>query len=555
MIPAAQTAVQLVGPDALTLNPAKPVPTPGPHQILGQIECVGLCASDMKLLHQFDGHARKTPVLAHLSAEILAGIPSYVPNGSPTVPGHEVVLRVAAIGPGVTSVTVGGRYLVQADFRDLKTAASNGAFGYNFEGGLQQWVLLDERVTVAANGDSYLLSVPEARGASQIALVEPWACVEDAFRVTERRTLTPGGRLLVVTPPGTALDLGGVDTARCGERFAVGAAPAGFTTIALDTPSQVTFDDIIVAGADADQIERLFPFLANDGMLVIATGGATFARPLTLALGRIHYGNVRLATTATTRVAEALARIPVDGELRPGDHVNVIGAGGPMGVMAMVRAVASSQAGAVIEGGVRNAERAEALRRRVAPFAAARGVTVRVFDPSRETPQAAVDYAFLMAPVAALIPDLITEAAPGGIINLFAGIPANVPCTIDLNSVVAKGLYLIGTSGSTLDDMRVVLGKVLDGQLDTDLSVGAVCGMAGAIAGLDAVRDKTVAGKIVVYPSLKDLPLIELDHLGEHFPSVAALLRDGCWNAAAEAELLRVASETAMATMPSKDSP
>lgn len=555
MIPTAQTAVQLVGPDALALNATKPVSTPGPHQILGQIECVGLCASDMKLLHQFDGHARKTPVLAHLTAEILAGIPSYVPDGKPTVPGHEVVLRVVAVGPGVTSVEVGGRYLVQADFRDLKTQGSNGAFGYNFEGGLQQWVLMDERVTVAANGDSYLLPVPNARGASQIALVEPWACVEDAFRVRERRTLLPSGRLLVVVPPGTALDLHEVDTSTSAERYAFGAAPAGFTPIALDTPSQVTFDDIIVAGADADQIERLFPRLANGGLLVIATGGATFSRPLTVALGRVHYGNVRVATTTTTRAADALARIPIDGELRPGDHVNVIGAGGPMGVMAMVRAVASSQPGAVIEGGVRNAERADALRRRVAPFAAARGVTVRVFDPSSDAPQGGVDYAFLMAPVAELIPDLIAEAAPDGIINLFAGIPASVACTVDLNPVVAKGLYLIGTSGSTLDDMRVVLGKVLNGQLDTDLSVGAVSGMAGAIAGLDAVRDKTVAGKIVVYPQLTNLPLIELDQLGSRFPSVAAKLREGCWNAEAEAELLRVAGSAPTPTMVSGETP
>ena len=88
MIPHSQTAVQLVGPDRLALNSAKPIPAPGPRQILAQVECVGLCASDMKLLHQFDRHARKTPVLAHLGADVLAGIPSYVPDGAPTVPGH-----------------------------------------------------------------------------------------------------------------------------------------------------------------------------------------------------------------------------------------------------------------------------------------------------------------------------------------------------------------------------------------------------------------------------------------------------------------------------------
>lgn len=532
-----QTAVQLVGPDQLRLNPDKAIPRPGPRQFLARIECVGLCASDMKLLHQFDGHARKSPVLAHLSEATLAGIPSYVPDSKPTVPGHEVVLRVEALGEGVTSVAIGGRYLVQADFRDLRTARSNGAFGYNFEGGLQQWVLLDERVTVSAAGESYLIPVPEERGASQIALVEPWACVEDAFRVSERRGLLPGGTLLLIAD--APLDLDGLAIETSARRLAAGSwIPDGFTRVAIDTPAAPAFDDIIVGGADADRIERIFPFLGQNGLLIVATGGARFGRDLTLPLGRIHYGNVRIATTAGMRPADAVAAIPVNGELRAGDHVNVIGAGGPMGVMAMVRAVASSRPGALVEGGVRSRSRAEGLRQRVTPFAQARGVDLRIFDPEREAPRGAVDYAFLMAPVADLIPGLVADAAAGGIINLFAGIPDRVPCRLDLDAVVAKRLYFIGTSGSTLEDMRVVLGKVLEDQLDTDLSVGAISGMAGAIAGLEAVRDKTVAGKIVVYPQLPDLPLILLEDLHRTHPRVAALLRDGCWNRAAEAALL-----------------
>ena len=45
----------------------------------------------MKLLKQFDGHARKMPVVAHLGEEVLKET-SYVPDGAPTVPGHEVVI-------------------------------------------------------------------------------------------------------------------------------------------------------------------------------------------------------------------------------------------------------------------------------------------------------------------------------------------------------------------------------------------------------------------------------------------------------------------------------
>ncbi len=540
--PVQHTAVQLTGADRLELNRNKPTPQPGPTQILARVECVGLCFSDMKLLHQFQGHPRKSPVLAHLADDVLRGIQSYVPDHQPTVPGHEAVLRVMAIGDQVRSVTVGGRYLVQADFRDLKTANSNGAFGYNFEGGLQQYVLLDERVTVAANGDSYLLPVPNDRSASQLALVEPWACVEDAFRTVERRTLKPGGSVLLAGIPG---DLRGFDASASGQRrwlqvpgMSGAKMPAGFTPVTLADVAARSIDDLIYVGADPTALEALFPLVANHGLVVIATAGEKFGRAVTAPIGRVHYGNIRIVATTTERPADALAAIPATGELRPGDHVNVVGAGGPMGVMAMVRAIASSRVGALVEGGVRNVERATALRDRVTPFATARDVRVRLFNPEVDPPQGAVEYCFLMAPVVELVQHAVRDAAVRGIINVFAGISAETPVPVDLDAVAAKQLYFIGTSDSTMEDMRVVLGKVVDDSLDTNLSVGAVTGMAGAIDGLNAVKNRTIAGKIVVYPQLGDFPLLELDELTARYPTLKPLLINGCWSKAAEEALL-----------------
>jgi hypothetical protein len=92
-----------------------------------------------------------------------------------------------------------------------------------------------------------------------------------------------------------------------------------------------------------------------------------------------------------------------------------------------------------------------------------------------------------------------------------------------------------------MEDMEAVLAKVNAGDLDTNLSVGAVSGMSGAIEGLEAVRDGKVAGKILVYPELGDFPLLSLEALIERYPSIAPLLDDGDWTKAAEDELLRVA--------------
>ncbi len=197
-IPEAQYAVQLVGPDKLVLNKSKEVFRPGRHQILCRVEAVGLCFSDLKLLKQFSSHVRKSEIVSGIDPEILKEIPSYVPGERPTVPGHETVVRIEAVGAGVEDFKAGERYLVQTDYRWLHTSSSNGAFGYNLEGALQEYVLMDERVITSPEGDSMLIPVSEALSGSAIALVEPWACVEDAYASRERRSLRADGQMLVV---------------------------------------------------------------------------------------------------------------------------------------------------------------------------------------------------------------------------------------------------------------------------------------------------------------------------------------------------------------------
>src|SRR5581483_10422950 len=115
-VPDKQRAVQLVGPDQLRVNESKPVFQPGAHQVLCQVK----------------------------------------------------------VGPEVKRFKVGERYLVQTDYRWLPTKSSNAAFGYNFEGALQEFVLVDERVITAPDGESMFIPAPEDLSASAIALCEPW---------------------------------------------------------------------------------------------------------------------------------------------------------------------------------------------------------------------------------------------------------------------------------------------------------------------------------------------------------------------------------------------
>lgn len=553
-LPESQYAVQLVGPGELQLNEKKAVHKPGPHQMLARVEAVGLCFSDLKLLGQFSEHARKGPIISGLANEILDSIPSYAPGDKPTVPGHEVVLRIIEVGDAVKNHKVGERVLVQADWRNLRTAKSNGAFGYNFEGALQEFVLLDERVVIDPEGERYLLPVEEHLGASQAALVEPWACVEDSYVTRERQTILAGGRLLVVAEEGH--EIAGIE-----EGFSPEGKPATATVIynskdQLESVKKLgipvveassiaelddeAYDDIVYFGARKNSLEVLNDKLAPYAIMNVVKGGKEIGDLVSVGVGRVHYAMTRWVGTPGNNAGDGYKCIPATGELRDGDSILVIGAGGPMGQMHVIRNVCSGRKNISLVGTDFDDPRLKSIGDKARPFAEANKVPMQMVNPSKAPLKETFSYFAIMAPVGAVVAQSILDSKPGAIINIFAGIPIPVKHDLDLDVYIDRGLFMFGTSGSTIEDMKILLGKVTSGQLNTNSSVDAVSGMAGAIDGIRAVENRTMAGKIIVYPMLPDVPLIPLEELGKHFPTVAEKLENGQWCRAAEEELIRV---------------
>jgi threonine dehydrogenase-like Zn-dependent dehydrogenase len=547
-IPEKQKTVQLIGPDELVLNTDKDVYTPGPYQILCQIEAVGLCFSDLKLLKQFSEHARKGNIQSGIDPAILDEIPSYVPGDKPAVPGHESVVIVVAIGDKVTDIEVGVRYLVQTDYRWLPNVNSNASFGYNFEGGLQQYVLMDQRVITSPEGDSMLIPASKELSASAVALVEPWACVEDSYAAKERTSLKAGGRMLVIADKeiDSKAFLAFIDKYGNPSQITVVAKSDVLSDINIDVCASdvsqlddASFDDVIYYGADAAVATGLFPKVGAGGLLNIVQCGEKFGTDVESQIGRVHYGGIRVIGTTGSDPAESMQYIPNFGEIRKGDKIDVIGAGGPMGVMHVVRNICQGVDDIMVYAGDLDPERLKALSAIAEPLAKTNGVGYESYDPSKDNLKVVFDYSAIMTPVPAVVAASVKSCADKGIINIFAGIPATVSGMIDLDAYIEKHLYFIGTSGSVLDDMKTVLAKVEQGKLDTNLSVAAICGLDGAVEGIRAVENRLIPGKIIVYPSVESLGLVRLEELSEKMPEVAAKLVDGLWTKEAEAALLK----------------
>ncbi len=555
-IPSTQNAVELVGADRVKLNSHKKVFSPGPYQILARVEAVGLCFSDLKLLRQFDKHVRKGEVVSGISPEILREVPCYRPGAVSTVPGHETLCTIVATGEKVSHHREGQRVIVQPDYRWMKTEKSNAAFGYNFEGALQQYVLMDERIIIdPQSGESSLIAVEREMSASSLALVEPCACVESSYTTYERNTILPGGKLLIAAEAGR--DIEGIK-----ECFSPKGKPALVTAFydnddqfeailnlgtnivrvdSLDLLPDEAFDDVVYFGSNPVVIELLNDKLAAGGIINIVLRGRKIGREVSIGVGRVHYSRTRWIGTAGNNASESYKYIPGTGEVRKADKVLIIGAAGPMGQMHTIRLLCCGTGSSIAAADIDD-ERLESLKRKVNTVARRTDVNLSVFNPQKEVVKEKFSYFVVMAPDDSLVAQAVNDSVEGTLINLFAGIPASVRQKLDLDRYIANKCFIFGASGSRLSDMKLVLKRVLDGQLDTDCCVDAVSGMAGAIEGIRAVKNRTVAGKIVVYPQMENLPLIRLYELKEKYPRVAAKLKDGMWTKDAEQELLSSAS-------------
>jgi propanol-preferring alcohol dehydrogenase len=114
----------------------RPVPTPGPQQVLLEVAACGVCRTD---LHVVDGELPR-PAL-------------------PLVPGHEIVGRVVALGEGVEAPAVGARVGVPwlgatcgvcpACLRGQENLCPAARFtGYQLDGGYAEYALADHRYCV-----------------------------------------------------------------------------------------------------------------------------------------------------------------------------------------------------------------------------------------------------------------------------------------------------------------------------------------------------------------------------------------------------------------------
>jgi threonine dehydrogenase-like Zn-dependent dehydrogenase len=527
---------------------------PGDDEILVRSDAVGLCFSDTKIIKFGSDHPR---------------IKGRDLKKEPVVPGHEVALTVVKVGKNRRKAyRVGERYIIQAD---VIYKGTRPAYGYVLPGGLSQYGIIGKEI-LDGDGGSYLIPLHnEKLGYSELALVEPWGCVVAAYRISHRGGIRDEGTLLLAgngrddktwdfsnlfkknTPAKLVLLNLGSDTADRIRKTAwkgnpeiVGETSGDMKLLSEKYTGGDGFDDIIVLGDVEDGfIEQAGDSLNAYGVLNYMVSSADEQR-IRMDAGKIHYDVIAFLGGAGTDVSAPYTDNP-DYTIRRGS-VLMIGAGGPMGQMHIQLAMEQADPPGMIIATDIDDSRVKTLREKYEPLSKEKGIAYHILNPNSFNDPAAFrkeilklnggtlfEYVVCLAAIPAVIEDAASYLGDKAVLNIFAGVSKGTIVKLNVKDVATKSVRLIGSSGSSLDDMEFTLRKLEKGELDTNTSVAGISGMNDVWKGIDAVRTGSFAGKIIVYPHIRDLDLISLEELKEKFPRVGALLSpNGQWTREAE---------------------
>jgi threonine dehydrogenase-like Zn-dependent dehydrogenase len=526
-----------------------PLPDYGPDELLVRHDACGLCFSDIKVIRLGPEHPR---IYRDMKID-------------PVTLGHEVSMTVVSVGESLRGqYQVGDRFIIQAD---IFVNGVGYAYGYEIQGGLSQYAVIDQRILHGDHGN-YLIPVQPKTGYAEAALTEPWACVIAAYQLQYRTGLKTGGTAWII------------GTKHAAERYTIGAglgenshpdrllltnvppefdswlraqaATLGIEAIDwtdLSKPPRSAVDDIVMLGADPDIIETVSPHLADFGILALICD-RPMSRRVAVDIGRVHYNRWTYVGASDSDIAKAYSRTPVRSSLKPGGRAWFVGAGGPMGRMHVQRAIQSHNGPAAIVCTDVSDVRLEDLCTSFGTEAQAQGIEWICLNPlnrgaylsgmSRFKDEG-FDDIVVLAPVPPVIADAATYQAPKGVMNVFAGVARGTMVNLDLSDVYLRDTRVIGHSASTIDDLRLMLHQAESGELTPNRSVAAIGSLGAARDGLQAVQETVFPGKIVIYPQIKPMPLTALQDLEHTLPTVYAKLKNGReWTVDAEREFLRL---------------
>lgn len=530
------------------------IPEPNDDQLLVRIDSIGVCFSDVKIIKQGGSH----PKLYNRDLSV-----------EPTRLGHEVALTIVKVGKNLQkNYKSGQRLAVQPD---IYQQGKSTAYGYTIPGGLIQYHLIGKEV-LETDAGACLLPVADEMGYAESSLLEPWGCVMAAY--TQRRRLTPkkDGIMWIIDQPGDSTSFtfsAGLDfpstiiltdvpasvkqavsntQAKVIERN--GLTSADYESLRKELTNGVGFDDIVLLNpTSASTVGEIARFIARRG-----TCNLVGIKPLNglvqVDFGRLHYDYIAFIGTNGTDIAASYGEARNRCDLRAGGTTVFVGAGGPMGQMHVQRSLELPDGPKLVIATEISDDRLQTLSDMFSPLAEKHGRKLLFFNPNsskqsfhdfvmQATQNQGADDVVVSVPVAGLMEEGDTVMKPDGMMVLFAGVVNGTMGLVNLSNVFLSNAQYTGTSGLTINDQASVMERRVAGTLSPGRSVAAIGGLETAAQAIESVIEGKYPGKVVIFPQIRNMPLMSLKELQERMPEVAAKLgEDLMWTNEAEVALI-----------------
>ena len=531
-----------------------PIPKPNADQMLVRIDSVGLCFSDVKIIAAGGDH----PKLYHRDLA-----------NDPTRLGHEVSLTVIEVGDELKDrYHAGQRLAVQPDiYQDGKSTA----YGYTIPGGLTQYHVMGKEM-LETDAGACLLPLRDSMGYAEASTLEPWGCVMAAY--TQRRRLEPkdGGIMWIQGRPGDERDYefsAGLDApaaivmtdvpasvqqlvAQTSAKTIVrdGLTPEDFQALVDEVTDGVGFDDIVMLDPrSAETVGAVAKHIARRGTLNLV-GQTALDGLVSTDVGRLHYDYTAYLGGQGPDIAGSYGEARNRCDLRPHGTTVFVGAGGPMGLMHVQRAIQQADGPSTVIATEMSDVRLASLVERLAPLAKSNGCELLTYNGQTNekslydfvmevTDNKGADDVVVSVPISSVMAEADTVMNAEGMLVFFAGVPNGTMAPLNLSEVYLNNAQYTGTSGLTIDDQQEVVDLADAGALSPGSIVGAIGGMTAAKEGIQALVEGRYSGKVIIFPQIHDLPLMGLPELKEKLPQVAEKLAPGeIWTDEAERALV-----------------
>ena len=504
------------------------IPKPKENEMLVRVDAVAICASDIKMMKL----GNRYPLFKSRDLK-----------SNPAVLGHELSLTIIQPGNNLKDTwTAGIRVGIQPD---VYMNCIRYCVGVNVEGGFQQFMILDESVFHSDYGVT-IFPIDESMSFASVAQLEPHACVESAFRFWGRESFDKNHTLLIYIDPKVD-EKYYIDLQIESKKIKVVGNTKWLEGIDkyemiddLDTIDDIE-DLLIIGNADVNIVSSLIDRLSNISIMCWLSANKV-PQFIQMDIAKVHYSSIHFIGTNATHLSTVFQKSKRYGYKKNG-HLLIMGGAGAMGRIHTLRAILDSEGPQTIVVTARRKERLIVLYKDFELLAKKNHKKLTILSLEEEgwneklwdiCNHKGFDDVIISAPGAQPVKAAIPYIKKDGLFILFSGTSYGTYENMPLGDVINNNLTINASSGSKTEDEKVVMKKILTGMIDADRNVAAIAGIDNLKEAMHAVDNGDYTGKVIIYPQLENLALIDLKKIKDYNIEFYEYIQQHGWNKQAE---------------------